>query len=120
METWEVLERAADEMERRGKAFGLYVDSDSSVCTIGAIAVAMGFVITVENNADAANALHRDGCAALCAMRTITGPETVMSWSDANDAPTVIAGLRAVAASLKAQSAQHATEPAAEPAKVTA
>ncbi len=117
METWEVLERAADEMERRGKCEGAYMTQNAKVCAIGAMTIGAGNVLTpFEQNAafDFVVNMHP----ALTALEAFLGPHTCTArWNDSNDAPTVIAGLRAVAATLRAQ---QATEPAAEPAKVTA
>jgi hypothetical protein len=116
MEAWEVLERAANEMQRRGKCEVQLVDDAGRVCAWGAISVAQGFEpqysrcpLAVFNML---KLLAADHGGAVCA------------WSDSNDEPTVIAGLRAGAASLKAQARVATTFAAIDdsmsPAKVRA
>ncbi len=99
--TAEILDRAADEMERRGKATHGYCDAAGRVCVIGAIAAIHGIAIDCGAMADWDSRCRETPEWRTKLMDAFGGGVTI--WSDANDAPTVIAGLRAVAATLRAQ-----------------
>ncbi len=103
MDTAEILERAADEMQRRGKAEGEYLADDGSLCAVGAMRCAMGINPEVGFDGDS------QITPAWNAMSSFIGGGSVADWNDDNDAPTVIAGLRAVAATLRAQSCRDLT-----------
>jgi len=108
MDSAEILERAADEMERRGKTREGYCDSRGRVCVIGAVAIIHGVpanlpAICEWDNLSSLNATPEWRSALIEAFNGC------IVWSDRNDAPTVIAGLRAVAATLRAQSCRDST-----------
>lgn len=94
-----ILERAAMEMETRGKCEGDYTNAYGSLCTFGAMNVVMG-----RKPRDPGANISRDELQAIGALRRFCGDQYPDHWSDTNDAPTVIAGLRAVAMTLRAQS----------------
>lgn len=96
----EILERAADVMQERGQCKGLTSNHLGQVCAIGAINVASGHRPIYIEDSPPRRAIH-NGLAALI------GSYNIPAWNDANDAPTVIAGLRAVAATLRAQESQE-------------
>lgn len=108
MNAADILERAADEMQRRGKCAGDFSDDRGRVCAHGAIGLACGIPIGLVQCRWPSGA----GQSATQALTAFVPPvpedcwlSAVAQWSDTNDAPTVIAGLRAVAATLRAQSA---------------
>lgn len=100
MNAADILERAADKMQRCGKCEGVG-GYRGRVCAIGALAYA-----TDDLAPELSRSLVSDWPAYI-ALKSLVGH--VPDWSDKNDAPTVIAGLRAVAATLRAQ---EQTEPA--------
>ena len=112
----EILDRAADEMERRGKAEAELTSPNGSICAIGALCLAVNEEMWINRP------FQREVRESL---RTFIGDEyclvgdgensQIWRWNDSSDAPTVIAGLRAVAATLRAQAA---AEPISE--RVTA
>ncbi len=83
-------------MERRGKANYCLIENDGSVCALGAIAVANGYSMAQwpwPSMEEYTTPL----------VRFIGVENGIAKWSNNNDAPTVIAGLRAVAATLRAK-----------------
>lgn len=116
MEAFEILERAADEMQRRGKCEGTRMNESGQVCALGAMQVASGFIPRGLNIWDDWKEVRSD---VINAMSPFLGTNkygalaAIADWSNGNDAPTVIAGLKAVAATLRAQSpAQSQSAPA--------
>ena len=101
MNTAEVLERAADIMQARGKACEAYIDGDGSVCVVGACALASGIPADSDEIAQWWRSKFGDADPTSWVRRAFGN---VTGWSDGNDAPTVIAGLRAVAAVERAKS----------------
>lgn len=97
----EILDRAADEMQRRGKANGIRMNGSGQVCALGALQVANG---VIPSGLNICNGLPMEAANALGRFVSPGGNwYCVAPWSNSNDAPTVIAGMRAVAATLRAQ-----------------
>jgi len=105
----DILDAAASYMEEHGKAKELYENEDGAVCAEGAI-----FRVLLPNTdeADRGTNVGREGEAAGRLLRrwiedesewTPPDPEedpeeySIIEWSDANDAQTVVTGLRAAA-----------------------
>lgn len=107
----DVLERAAQIMAERGKLSPGDNMFCRKVCAIMAI-----------HSATQCNRLLTNE--ALIPLRAFLLPIPIYEWSDSNDAPTVIVGLRAIAATERARAAtlraQQAAPVAAEPVAVTA
>jgi len=77
----QVLLAAADLMEKRGKAIGHYWDATGRCCALGAISIAASDWQAYDA---AKELLHKH----------IDEDLAISTWSDANDAATVIAALR--------------------------
>lgn len=103
----DVLERAADEMERRGKTEGDYTDARGGVCVYGALCCALGRAPNDDNSADIPKYAYKP----IMEFIRTDDEQAIANWSDDNDAPTVIAGLRAIAATLRAQQAAPVAAP---------
>ncbi len=99
MEAYEVLERAADEMERRGKCECEYINDRGCVCAIGAIAVAVDPAVTSLAIAGGQFDTHP----ATRALVSFIDGGYIHLWSKNSDISTVTSTMRAVAASLRAQ-----------------
>ncbi len=93
-------------MERRGKAEGIRIDNGGRVCALGALQIATGERGTRDDNLYGYREAPRfvvEPLAKFCRPDDGEPYSGIAGWSNTNDAPTVIAGMRAVAATLRAQ-----------------
>jgi hypothetical protein len=103
----DLLDRAADLIEQRGYCRGVFQTEDGRLCAIGALRVAY------QGNADEPYEEENDSeyFVARGLLRAFIGGDPyihdqleIALWSDATDASTVIATLRAVAAKARGES----------------
>lgn len=102
MQVDQILYRAADIMDERGKSKGHYVAPNGSVCCIGAMWQAVGLEGLGYHNAT----LAKEFLAETLGFKSRT---LLHDWNADNDKATVVAGMRSAAALWRAQ---HGDAPA--------
>lgn len=105
----QVLRAAAEYMSEHGKCEGAYEDDDGAVCAFGAVAAVQDLMITrtsVEGTTYKTPIQTRAADALEKWLSTQPGNniDSVIVWSDRNDAETVILGIKRAAEWAESQS----------------
>ncbi len=107
-------------MERRGKCGNDYMNQRGEVCAIGAIAIAIGHDLTPDDNVRPAHAVVMQRAPAFVALEKYVPDMEVVKWSDGNHIDVVTSTMRAVAATLRAQSCRDLTAVTTDTHSITA
>lgn len=94
MQAKEILLKAADEMERRGKCSGRYSDSHGRVCLYGAVNLVM------SGDPFHANYVSGGYVDVMNAIEKVVKGVNLIDFSDKNNKRTVVAAFRRAADSL--------------------